>query len=136
MKNTRLIRYIAIIFVLITGMNSYSDLVICRHENGKTNIVTGEFHGLIHGGKLSHTERSCSIHETEDCHTCVDIPIQIRNITILISRRSFKETIDIISSFESGLYRVSLIPVVSGRFSDKLPSLPDCRTFAKVVLQI
>ncbi len=136
MKNNILIRYVAIIFVLITGMNSYSDLVLCHHENGNTSLVTGEFHDSFHGRDLSHTEGSCSIHEVEDCHTCIDIPIQIKNITILVSRRSFKETIDIVSSFGSGMNRVSLIPVVSGRFSDKSPPLPERKTFSKVVLLI
>ncbi len=136
MKNKRLIRIIAIIFVLVTGMNSYSDLVLCRHENGNTNIVTGEFHDSVHGGKVSNEEQSCSIHEAEDCHTCIDIPIQIRNITILISRIYVKEKIDSITYFNSGIEKLSLIPAVSGRFSDKFPGLPVRKTFAKVVLLI
>lgn len=136
MKNKRLIRLIAIIFVLVTGMNSYSDLVLCRHENGNTNLVTGEFHDSVHSGKIFHKEQSCSIHEAEDCHTCIDIPIQIRNITILISRISSKEMIAFVACFYTGISRVNLIPVVLGRFSDKLPDLPVFNTSTKVVLLI
>ena len=135
MKNKRLIRIIAIIFVLVTGMNSYSDLVICRHENGNTNIVTGEFHDSVHDGKVSNEEQSCSIHEVEDCHTCIDIPIQIKNITILISRISLKEKINSVAYLNSGINRVSFISV-SGRFSDKFLDLPVFKIFAKVVLLI
>jgi len=136
MKNKRLIRIIAIIFVLVTGMNSYSDLVLCHHENGNTNLVTGEFHDSVHSGQVSHETRSCSIHEAEDCHTCIDIPIQIRNITILISRISSKEMIAFAACFYTGLSRANLIPAVSGRFSDKFPDLPVFNTSAKVVLLI
>ena len=136
MKNKRLIRLMAIIFVFVTGMNSYSDLVLCHHEDGNSSLVTGEFHEAVHCGEISHEERSCSISDAEDFHTCIDIPIQIKNITILISRISLKEKIVFNACIDNGMNRNNAIPAVSEIFPETMPDLPDCRIFKKVVLLI
>ncbi len=99
MKNKHLIRIFAAVFVLVTGMNSYTGLVICFHDSGQLNIVTVESHSAYHGREV-FSAKTCTnhngdkiLHIGEECNGCFDLPLHIKNLSVLKLRNNLDKFI-------------------------------------------
>ena len=121
MTNKKLIRLFILILLLLTGTNSYSDLLLCHHDNGTSRVVSREYHELVHRIKDYQKENHTSIHPDAMCHSCFDIPFHIRNVAILNSGISIKiKYVFKMSDDHSGGF-VKIFPPTAKRYSDKIP---------------
>ena len=142
MKNRKLIRIFVAFFVLVTGMNSYADIFLCFHENGFVNIVTMESHSEYHGRQVP-SKKSCTghdedkiLHTHEECGGCFDLPILIKNLTLLNSKN--KPDISILTKYNPALDSI-IKNIVLESFKiclDKIPKIPGFGLRGTVILLI